>query len=159
MTQDQLFRQMTPDLQGLYEKFYLEMFAAGLPFELNEVLRTKAVQMAYFAQHRSPLAEVNAERKRAGLSPISEAENSYHVTWTLNSRHFAGPDGLARAFDIRLLKYGKPHWDTKWDGNQDSIPDYLEAARIGASVGLEAGGLWSKPSKPDFPHFQLKAYP
>lgn len=152
MTQDQLFKQMTPALQALYEKFYMEMFAAGLPFELNEVLRTKAVQMAYYAQHRGPLAEVNAERKRAGLYPITEADNSYCVTWTLNSRHFAGKDGLARAFDIRLLKYNKPHWETKWDGNKNSVPDYLEAARIGASVGLVAGGLWGKP---DFPHFQL----
>jgi len=154
VSQDILFKQMTPYLQALYEKFYMEMFAAGLPFELNEVLRTKAVQMAYYAQHRGPLAEVNAERKRAGLSPISEAENSYCVTWTLNSKHFAGTDGLARAFDIRLLKFDKPHWQTKWDDNKNSIPDYLEAARIGASVGLDAGGLWEKT---DYPHFQMRA--
>ena len=152
MTQDQLFKQMTPDMQVLYEKFYAEMFAAGLPFELNEVLRTKLVQVAYFAQHREPLAAVNEKRKYAGLRPITDAENAYHVTWTLNSRHYAGPDGLARAFDVRLLKYAKPHWETKWDGNKNSIPDYLEAARIGASVGLEAGGLWHKA---DPPHFQL----
>jgi len=152
MTQDQLFKLMTPALQELYEPFYLAMFEAGLPFELNETLRLPIVQKAYYAQNRQPLAEVNRLRKAAGLYLISPKENTYKVTWTLESRHFAGPDGRARAFDIRLLKYAKPHWETKWDGNKNSIPDYLEAARIGKSVGLEAGGLWDKP---DPPHFQL----
>ena len=151
-TQDQMFKEMTPDLQTLYEKFYIEMFAAGLPFELNEVLRTPAVQAAYYAQGREDLEEVNRLRKNAGLRPIGPKENSYRVTWTLNSRHFPGPDGKSRAFDIRLLKYGKPHWETKWDGNENSIGDYAEAAAIGKKVGLDAGGMWSKP---DFPHYQL----
>jgi len=152
MTQDELFKQMTPELQGLYEPFYLAMFEAGLPFELNEVLRTPDRQKAYYAQGRTYLTEVNRLRKIAGLYPISASENEYKVTWTMDSRHFAGPDGRARAFDIRLLKYAKPHWETKWDGNKNSIPDYLEAAYIGKSVGLNAGGLWSKA---DLPHFQL----
>ena len=152
-TQDQLFREMTPALQGLYEQYYMEMFAAGLPFELNEVLRTPAVQIAYYAQGRQPLFEVNRLRKLAGLYPIGNADNTYQVTWTLKSRHFAGLDGLATAFDIRLLKYGKPHWQTKWDGNKNAVPDYLEAARIGRAVGLVAGGLWTE--KPDYPHYEL----
>lgn len=152
-TQDQLFKEMTPDLQGFYEQFYMKMFAAGLPFELNEVLRSPEVQKAYYAQGRKQLAQVNQLRKEAGLYLITPAENEYCVTWTLNSKHFAGPDGLATAFDFRLLKYGKPHWQTKWDGNKNLEPDYLEAAKIAASVGLDAGGLWKKP---DFPHCQLK---
>ena len=152
-TQEQLFREMTPELQEFYEMFYLRMFEAGLPFELNEVLRSKEVQMAYYAQGRTPLKEVNDQRKRVGLYPLPPEENEYKVTWTLNSKHFAGKDGLSRAFDYRLLKYGKPHWQTKWDGNKNSEPDYLEAAKIAASLGLDAGGLWNKP---DYPHCQLK---
>ena len=153
-TQDQLFKEMTPKLQELYEKFYLKMYEVGLPFELNEVLRTLNTQLAYYAQGRDVLKVVNAKRKIAGLYPITQSENSYKVTWTLKSKHFPQEsDGLSRAFDIRLLKYNKPHWETKWDGNKNSISDYLEAARIGRDVGLEAGGLWDKP---DFPHFQLK---
>jgi peptidoglycan L-alanyl-D-glutamate endopeptidase CwlK len=154
MTQDQLFKQMTPELQRLYEQFYSKMFDSGLPFELNEVLRLPIVQKAYYAQNREPLDVVNELRKEAGLDPITSEENEYKVTWTLKSHHFPGADGLSRAFDIRLLKYGKPHWDTKWDGNKNSIPDYLEAARIGQSVGLVAGGFWEKP---DFPHFELRS--
>jgi len=152
MTQDLLFKQMTPALQELYEPFYLAMFEAGLSFELNEVLRTPDRQKAYYAQGRTYLTEVNRLRKIAGLYPISAPENEYKVTWTMDSRHFAGPDGRARAFDIRLLKYAKPHWETKWDGNKNSVPDYLEAARIGKSAGLVAGGLWAHP---DYPHMEL----
>jgi len=152
-TQDQLFKEMTPDLQALYEKFYIAMHAAGLDFEVNEVLRTTSVQAAYYAQGREELEEVNRIRKNAGLSAIPAKENNYKVTWTLNSRHFPGPDGLARAFDIRLLKNSRPHWETKWDGNQNNVADYKEAALIGISLGLDAGGLWKNP---DFPHYQLK---
>ena len=152
-TQDQLFKEMTPELQGFWEQFYMACFNAGLPVELNEVLRTPEVQKAYHAQGRKPLAEVNKLRKAAGLYLLSPEDNEYCVTWTLNSKHFAGPDGLARAFDYRLLKYGKPHWQTKWDGNKNSEPDYLEAAKIAGSLGLNAGGLWNKP---DYPHCQLR---
>lgn len=152
-TQDMMFKEMTPKLQELYEKFYLKMFESGLPFDLNEVLRTLAVQEAYYAQSRKPIDEVNKLRKIAGLSPLPASENLKPVTWTMKSRHFAGSDGLSRAFDIRLKRFNKPHWDTKWDGNTNSIPDYLEAAKIGKDCGLEPGGLWKKP---DYPHFQLK---
>lgn len=151
-TQAQLESEMTPALQVLYQAFKKEMLFAGIPFELNEVLRTSAVQQAYYAQGRNPLAQVNNARKAAGLGPISQTENQYKVTWTLNSRHFAGKDGLSRAFDIRLLNHGKPTWDTKWDANQNSIPDYREAALIGQRVGLAPGALWDKP---DYPHYQL----
>lgn len=152
-TQDMMFKEMNSELQGKYELFYRKMYDANLPFELNEVLRTLAVQTAYYAQSRKPIDEVNRLRKLAGLSMLPPSENLKPVTWTMKSRHFAGPDGLSRAFDIRLLKYGKPTWDTKWDGNSNSVPDYLEAARIGVECGLDAGGMWSKP---DYPHFQLK---
>lgn len=151
-TQDEMFKQMDDALQTLYEQFYIRMYSAGLPFELNEVLRTREVQEAYYAQGRLKLSEVNRLRKLAGLWSISDNENAYNVTWTKVSRHFANSNGKADAFDIRLLKFNKPHWQTKWDGNKNSMPDYLEAAKIGASVGLVAGGLWNKP---DYPHFQL----
>lgn len=154
MTQDAMFKQMSENLQSLYEQFYMEMHRSGLQFELNEVLRTRETQEAYYAQGRLKLSEVNRLRKLAGLWSISDSENSYKVTWTKNSRHFADVNGKSNAFDIRLLKYGKPHWQTKWDGNKNSIPDYIEAARIGNQIGLEAGGLWEKP---DYPHFQIRS--
>ena len=153
--QQKLFDQMTPELQSRFMAFEARMNEEGNLFMLREVLRTPEIQRAYHAQGRQPLALVNALRKAAGLSPIGDKENSYCVTWTLVSRHFAGADGLARAFDIVLLKNGQPTWDTKWDSNDgDLVPEYIEAARIGQMVGLDAGGLWVR--NPDYPHFQLR---
>ncbi len=154
MKQEQLVAQMTPLLKEKYLLFKQVMDSVGNPFLLREVLRTPQVQAAYWAQGRLELAEVNALRKDAGLAPIGASENKYQITWTHNSRHFAGADGLGSAFDIVLLKNGQPTWDTKWDSNdQDLIPEYLEAARIGHEVGLDAGGLWTK--RADYPHFSL----
>ena len=154
MKQEELVAQMNPELKRLFLLFKQIMDSMGNPFLLREVLRTPLVQEAYYAQGREPLAAVNAKRKAAGIAPIGESENKYCITWTHNSRHFAGPDGLGSAFDIVLLKNGQPTWDTKWDANdQDLVPEYLEAARIGHEVGLDAGGLWTK--RPDYPHFSL----
>lgn len=152
MTQEQLIAQMTPRLETLWILFDQIMKSCGISYKLLEVLRTPQTQTAYYAQGRLTLAEVNAFRKEAGLQPIGAKENSRKITWTHNSRHFAGSDGLARAFDIVLLKDGKHHWDINRDGNKNSVADYLEAARIGKEVGLEPGAFWSKP---DYPHFQL----
>jgi hypothetical protein len=172
---------MSAELQPLYAKFKEGMDAAGIPFALNEVLRTKYTQAAYAAQgrewtdfeqmlikaqwlntlilcrdqikKRDMKGLCNFLRLRAEMSPLP-ASDWYQVTWTLNSRHFANGEGKSDAFDIVILKNGRvPTWDTKWDGNKDKVGDYLEAARIGKAVGLDAGGLWEK--RQDFPHYQL----
>jgi len=154
MKQEELVAQMTPELKEKYLLFKQIMDSMGNEFRLREVLRTPLVQEAYYAQGRETLEQVNAKRKVAGLAPIGTSENSYNITWTHKSRHFAGDDGLGSAFDIVLMKNGNPTWDTKWDANdQDLVPEYLEAARIGKEVGLDAGGLWTK--RADYPHFSL----
>lgn len=153
MTQEQLIAQMTPELKKLWVLFDQIMKASGIAYRLQEVLRTPAVQAAYWAQGRLKLDEVNEFRREAGLPPINAEANRNKITWTHNSRHFAGSDGLATAFDIVLLRDGKPHWDINRDGNKNSVKDYLEAARIGKEVGLEPGAFWEKFK--DWPHFQL----
>jgi peptidoglycan L-alanyl-D-glutamate endopeptidase CwlK len=145
---------MTPELVIRYQRFSARMAEAGIPFVLTSVLRTQAEQIAYYAQGRKPLGDVNDLRKAAGMSLITEKENSYTVTQTMASRHFPGPDGRAVAFDIAILRSDKrPTWDVKFDGDLDRIPDYEEAARIGEEVGLVAGGHWR--TFQDWPHFQL----
>jgi peptidoglycan L-alanyl-D-glutamate endopeptidase CwlK len=147
---------MTPELRTRFEMFSARMAEAGVPFALTAVLRTTDEQAAYYAQGREPLAVVNKLRARAAMLPLPEKENAYTVTQTLNSRHFPGLDGKARAFDIAVLRGDKRlTWDTKFDGDLDSIPDYEEAARLGEEVGLEAGARWT--SFKDWPHFQLPA--
>ena len=52
------------------------------------------------------------------------------------------------AFDIVIMRNGKPDWDKK-------NPAWGIAGTIGESVGLEWAGNWK--SFKEFPHFQLKA--
>jgi hypothetical protein len=151
-------RDLTPDLQELEQAFALKMLEAGLVFAVTCTLRTKDEHVALYAQGRERLAIVNELRRLAKLPPITEAENKRCVTWTLNSRHFAGKDGKARAFDFVLLKENKPTWDIKCDIDDDHIPDYIEAGAIGKSLGLVWGGDFRDKHgdpKPDMVHFEL----
>ena len=145
-------KDMTDTLQVKYAAFSARMAEAGIPFALVCVIRSQAEQDAYFAQGRMPIEIVNDRRMTAGLSPITIAQNNV-VTHTRVSRHFPNKDGRATAFDIEILR-DKTHatYDLKYDGNADGIPDYEQAARIGESVGLEAGGHWA--SFHDWPHYQ-----
>jgi len=147
---------MTPKLRELYDQWKQKMEEAGIPFILTCVLRTKAEQEALYAQGRHPLEYVNKIRRECGMAPISTRENSYKVTWTMNSKHFAGPDGKGRAFDFCIVKQGTKQltWDTKWDADNDGVPEYLEAARFAKEVGLDSGAFWE--GSKDYPHIQLK---
>lgn len=144
---------LTPRLQTKFMEFKKKMLEAGLEFIVTQTLRTRAEQVAFYAQGRETLAQVNLKRKMAGLAPISEAENKRKITWTLNSRHLPQKDGKAVAFDIAICKNGAVQWSDKVDVNDNDIPDYREAGRIGQSVGLLWGGVWRTP---DLPHFELK---
>jgi hypothetical protein len=142
-------RDLTPELEEKEQEFALKMLEAGLPFAITCTLRTKDEHVALWAQGRQPLAVVNELRRMAKLPPITEAENLRCVTWTLNSRHFAGKDGKARAFDFVLLKANKTTWDIKCDVDNDHIPDYIEAGAIAKSIGLVWGGdFLDKKGKP-----------
>jgi peptidoglycan LD-endopeptidase CwlK len=145
---------MDQELQVKFAAFSARMAEAGIPFALNCVLRTVEEQAAFYAQGRLPLHEVNKLRADAGMYLLKSEKENYIVTKTKISRHFPDQNRKARAFDITILKDGgKPHWDLKWDGNQDGISDYLEAAHIGKGVGLDPGGLWK--SWQDYPHYEL----
>jgi|GEM_PF-611605 peptidoglycan L-alanyl-D-glutamate endopeptidase CwlK len=118
----------------------------GLSFILTSTLRTAPEQEALYAQGRRPLQEVNALRARAGLEPITEAENRI-VTWTKVSMHQFG-----LAFDVALLdEGGRPHWELAKDTNGNGRPDYLELGELGEAAGLQWGGRFSSP---DYCHFQ-----
>lgn len=151
--------QMDPRLVPYALAFDAAMNDAGIDYLMGEVLRTKATQTAYYAQGRESLAEVNRLRKIAGLADLPAKENLYCITWTMNSRHLADEHGLSEAFDIVILKPGGARtYDTKFDRDQDSIPDYVEAAALGRMVGLDVGADFKRKDgtpRPDFPHYQL----
>jgi peptidoglycan L-alanyl-D-glutamate endopeptidase CwlK len=125
----------------------------SLHFIVTQTLRSQDEQAAYYARGRLPLDEVNSLYKKAGLSPISDADNKKIVTkaktvW--DSFHAYG-----RAFDVAIInKEGKVDWDDAADWNSDGVSDWVQLGKLGESIGLEWGGNFS--SMPDLPHFQLR---
>lgn len=144
-----------PELQTMYAAFEAAMRACGLPFIVTCTARTVREQIALYAQGRAPLEEVNRLRLYAGLPPIG-IDGNRKVTWTLQSKHLVDLDDghtgndKSRAFDIAILKDGRPVWDVKVDVNADHIPDYDQAGAIGESVGLRWGGRFKTPDRPHF---------
>ena len=149
---------LTPKLQRLYSAFKKKMDEAEISFVVTCTARTVKEQIALYAQGRQPLEEVNALRRIAGIYEITAAENKRKVTSTLKSQHLIDledndeSNNKSSAFDIVITKDKKAIWDLKVDVNKNDIPDYLEAGKIGESVGLIWGGSW-KTFK-DYPHFQ-----
>lgn len=128
MIESRKVEDLTPEMQEKVKLFQASMKLAGIDFILTATFRDQERQNALYAQGRTKPGKV--------------------VTWTRNSRHTK-----RTAFDIAILRSGQPTWDTKIDLNENDIPDYQEAGKIGESVGLEWGGKWHPP---DYPHFQLK---
>lgn len=116
-----------------------------VPIKLISTLRTEAEQLALFSQGRKSLKEVNGMRTDAGLAPITKEANRI-VTHAPTSVHQFGC-----AFDICLLKDGKAVWDIKADINNNQLPDYHEAGKLGESVGLKWGGRFKLR---DYVHFE-----
>jgi len=127
---------------------------AGIPVIFTCTGRPFLQQTALFAQGRYELAFVNALRKQCGLYLLTPAENKSIVTWTLNSKHIIGVTRLkSEAFDTAIWDGKQATWNLKIDINKNKKIDYLELAKIGDSLGLNAGGLWKTP---DYPHFQYR---
>jgi len=145
------------DLQKIYFKFKEKMDIAKIPFVTTCTARLVKEQYALYAQGRQTLAEVNTLRKLAGLYEIKDADNKI-VTWTMNSKHVIDledsdiKNDKAKAFDIAILKDGKVTWDIKVNVNNNELADYIEAGKIGESVGLKWGGRFKSP---DYPHYEV----
>lgn len=145
-----------PELQEKYKAFAAGMDAAGIPYMITCTARRVREQIALYAQGREKLDHVNALRKLAGMAPITWQENAEKVTWTLASKHLIdlddnNPDNdHSRAFDIAIMRDGRPTWCLKVNINANDIPDYDEAGRIGEAVGLRWGGRFPSPDRPHF---------
>jgi hypothetical protein len=148
--------KLTPEVKVLFTLFKQEMEEAKIPFIVTSVDRNILEQMALFVQGRLPLSMVNGFRMAAEMGVIKEDENQ-KVTWTLNSKHVTNMfdedlnNDLSRAFDIAILKEGKPTWDLKVSVNGNEVADYSEAGVIGEQCGLKWGGRFSSP---DYCHFE-----
>jgi peptidoglycan LD-endopeptidase CwlK len=130
---------LKPEFRDKVKLLLQQLDEKGIKYYINETLRERGVQLAYYAQGRQPLIAVNTLRKQSGLWLINEKENEKCITWTMKSKHL---DGLA--IDICPVKDGKPWWtapDEKWK----------EIAEISKSLGLNAGYYWKQH---DNPHHQ-----
>ena len=137
---------LVPEMQVKIREFAGLMAEAAIPWMITRTRSTLAEQEAIHAQGRKPLIEVNRLRALVKWMPIRESENRI-VTWTMKSMHTSH-----LAFDIAIIKDGKPCWDLKVSVNDNDLPDYLEAGQIGEEFGLTWGGRWKSP---DPVHFQL----
>lgn len=117
---------LVPAMQEKVRLFAGKMAEAGIPWMFTCIYRSQSEQDALYALGRTKPGRV--------------------VTWVKISRHTG-----RTAFDIAILRDGKPVWDVKVSVNDNDMPDYLEAGQIGEACGLEWGGRWNPP---DYPHFQ-----
>lgn len=122
-----------PDLQPLCLAFLGKCAEKGIPLMITCTFRPQAEQDELYAQGRTKPGKI--------------------VTWVKVSKHSFTIDGVpaSKAFDVAVLKDGKPTWDIKVSVNDNDIGDYLEIAEIGRRLGLRAGADFR-----DFPHFELK---
>lgn len=113
-----------------------------IKYYINETLRDKAIQEAYYLQGREVLEKVNAKRSSVGLWTISEIENRHPVTWTLQSKHMIG-----EAIDIvPATARGRPNWAAPYSF-------YKEIGTIALQLGIAWGGTWKNA---DSPHYERK---
>lgn len=125
-----------------------------IDYLVTSTLRTVDEQVALFSQGRSPLDIVNLLRHKAGMRPITAAENTYTVTKcdgvTSTSNHQTG-----RSFDIVPVVNHKPTWDYRKYSEQ-----YKVIGNFGKRLGLRWGGDWPPLDEVsglgwDPPHFEI----
>ena len=137
---------LVPDVAVVAQRCLDALTTAGIPHAVTSTLRTVQEQQALYAQGRKDLDEVNVLRSAAGLSPIADADNKYHVTnddgVTYKSNHQSG-----RALDVVPTENGNPVWPEPSDARWGRI------AAIFKSQGFQWGGDWT--SFPDYPHYEM----
>jgi peptidoglycan L-alanyl-D-glutamate endopeptidase CwlK len=142
---------LAPEARPVFEGFLSRLDKAGFRYSVVETLRARAVQEAYYAQGRKPLAEINGLRKKAGLYLLGETEGKRIVTKTMQSVHFTG-----KAADIVPVAEGKIPWNI----TAENAGLWLAFGRLGEEAGLEWGGTWLPLDRFgigwDAPHYQLK---
>jgi peptidoglycan L-alanyl-D-glutamate endopeptidase CwlK len=141
---------LRPEARPCFDAFLEKLELRCLEYSVVETLRTRAVQEAYYAQGRRPLAEINELRKKAGLYLLGEAEGKRIVTRTLESVHLTG-----RAADIVPVVDGKIPWNI----TAENAELWKTFGRLGWEAGLEWGGSWPPIDRFgigwDAPHYQI----
>lgn len=104
------------------------------------------------------LAELVRKTAAIGVTPFSVIQGGRSVeqqkkniakgvSWTMNSRHIASPDGKARAVDIAPFVNGIVSWTWEKPGaNNDFFELMLDVKKAAKAIGLEVewGGVWDR---------------
>jgi peptidoglycan LD-endopeptidase CwlK len=130
MINSRKIEDLTPEAQAMFLKFKEAMDAAGIRFVVTSTYRDQEMQDYLWASGRT--------RKGPILTKVRHSRHQDREAWDIA---IIGSDGVIS-------------WDVKVDADKDLIPDYLEAAKIGESLGLTAGGLYKGDFK-DWPHYEL----
>jgi len=180
---------LDPDVALTYTEAkadWKEDYPAGPWPELNETARSKAVQDAYYARSRQPVAKVKELYKKAGLYDIDEIEAK---AWATNAKfgqsaHNAEADEYSGAGDVRfrVLQLVRAATATQpavyqaskvitWDQKYYiAFAAYMlrAAGRLRAAGKISDkivwGGDWNQNGKttdehrPDFPHYERKSW-
>ena len=145
---------LLPEAQAAATKALADLKVRGVPYVVTYTLRTKAEQVALYAQGREELAAVNAKRQAAGLSDIGPSENTYVVTQCdgvpiVQGGKGRSPHQLGTAIDVVPMDGGGPSWPEAHD------PRWAQIAQSFKAAGFDWGGDWT--DFPDLPHYQLPA--
>jgi peptidoglycan LD-endopeptidase CwlK len=142
-----------PDLAKVYTEAkarYIADNPGRLKPRLGETARPAAVQRAYYAQGRQPLATINQLRHQAGLAPIGPVEAKQVITKAQpgQSAHGFQP---SRAFDVQLVK---PDGSIDWnEAEYAKFAGYVKLAATMLGVAISQGAYW--PKFKDYPHTEL----
>jgi peptidoglycan L-alanyl-D-glutamate endopeptidase CwlK len=143
-----ILKTLTPDLQKVA---LLAIKISKVDFRLIEGVRTEARQHELWGKGRTA-----AECKAVGVDPKHARPDLKKVTWTLKSKHFAGPDGKSRALDFLPAPYD---WEDV--SHFDAVADaFLEAGRQ-LGIKIRHGADWDmdlvrrEKGEGDNPHIEL----
>ena len=138
---------LSPKTQILLKMWLTECIIQGLDILITQTDRSMDLQNAYYSQGRETLPQVNARRKKVGLSEIKDHENKV-VTKAPGGK---SPHNWKMAWDFVPLVDGKPAWNR--------IDLFDKAGEISRKISYQGYSLeWGGDFKTikDKPHIQLK---
>lgn len=122
---------LSPRLRSMYVRFDAALREAKIDFIVTCTYRSNDEQKALYNQGRTAYGPI-----------VTNAGPGQ----SLHNKTDERGKPCSEAFDIVIMKNGKPDWDIK-------NPSWKEAGKIGERIGLEWAGNWK--SFREYPHFQL----
>lgn len=141
-------RDMHPKVQGLVAEWLRRCAAKGWLVLVTETRRDDALQRAYYARGRRPLAEVATLYRAQGLIPPTAAENLSTITNAATARDSWHFYGLALDF-VPLYRAAAADWNYT---PSDPADHWDEIEQVAEDLGFLWGGDW--PTRKDRPHLE-----